>query len=142
MPLVDCSTGEVREFTEAELAAIAALPVAEDQVIAERARRLAGGFDYDFGDARGVHRIGTTKADKEGWDEVTTFAQAAMALGQANAAIVIKTDTGGAQITAEEWMQILIAAAVFRQPIWQASFALQAMDPIPADYCDDGHWAS
>jgi hypothetical protein len=39
-------------------------------VVAERARRLALGFLYDFGDARGVHHIGTTLDDMNGWDEV------------------------------------------------------------------------
>src|SRR5690606_41968408 len=40
-------------------------------VVAERDRRLAMGFDYDFQDERGVHRISTTPADMAGWDEVT-----------------------------------------------------------------------
>ena len=105
----------------------------------ERARRLAMGFEFDFGDARGVHRIGTTAADMAGWDEVTKFSQAMIALGQ-SAPIQIVTDTGPVEVTPQEWQVILIAAGAFRQPIWAASFALQTMDPIPADYADDIYW--
>lgn len=115
-------------------------PPTVNDVVAERTRRLALGFDYDFGDARGVHRIGTTAADMEGWDEVTSFANALNQAGDTTTAISIITDTGPVDVTAPEWNAILIAAGQFRQPIWQASFVLQTMDPIPADYTDDGYW--
>lgn len=115
-------------------------PTAAD-VIAERARRLAAGFDYDFGD-RGVHRIGTTPADMAGWDEVTKLASALVALGDTVTTIPILTETGQAQVTSLEWQQILVASAAFRQPIWLASFALQALDPIPADYAtNEAYWS-
>lgn len=111
------------------------------QVQAECARRLAAGFDYDFGDPRGVHRIGTTRRDMDGWDEVTKFATALInASDTTTTTITIATDTGACQVTSMEWNAILIAAAAFRQPIWLASFALQAMDPIPADYASDSYW--
>ena len=105
----------------------------------ERARRLALGFDFDFGDARGVHRIGTSEQDMAGWDEVTKFSQAMIALGTVGS-ILIVTDTGPVEVTPQEWQVVLIAAGAFRQPIWAASFALQSMDPIPADYADDIYW--
>lgn len=109
-------------------------------VAAERDRRLAGGFEFDFEDARGVHRIGTTPQDMQGWAEVTTASQAALALGQPNEPLAIVTDTGPVSITALEWQKILMAATRFRQPIWAAAFALQAMAPIPADFENDGYW--
>lgn len=118
------------------------VPAAAD-VEAERARRLALGFDFDFGDERGVHRIGTTPADMIGWDEVTTIANA-MLLAGVDLPIMIETE-GAAEpiaITAAEWQQVLLAAAAFRQPIWLASFALAKMDPIPADYADDAYWSA
>lgn len=115
-------------------------PVSADQVIAERERRLALGFDYDFGDGRGVHRIGTTAADLKGWDEVSKVAQAAINLGAPSTEIAIVTDTGPATVTALEWQMILAAAGAHRQPIWAASFVLQAMSPIPADYTNDSYW--
>jgi hypothetical protein len=114
-------------------------PTGED-VIAERNRRLAGGFDFDFGDERGVHRIGTTVADLAGWSEVTDYARALAASGDTETTIGVVTDTGPCEVTAAEWESVLLAAAAFRQPIWAASFALAAADPIPADYADDGHW--
>ena len=106
----------------------------------ERDRRLAAGFDYDFGDARGVHRINTTDSDMRGWDEVTKMAQTALNLGQPDTEIGIKTGTGRVTVTASEWQMILLAAGMYRQPVFNAAFDLRAMDPIPADYADDKHW--
>lgn len=111
-----------------------------DDVIAERSRRLALGFDYDFGDARGVHHIGTTPQDMIGWDEVTKFAHALINAGDTTTTIGIVTNTGATQVTALEWNAILIAAGEFRQPVWMASFVLQTMSPIPEDYADDRYW--
>lgn len=114
--------------------------VSVDMIIAERARRLALGFDYDFEDVRGVHRIGTTKADLDGWNEVSSYAGALIASGDTSTTIGIVTDTGPCAVTAPEWRAIEIAAAVFRQPIWAKSFVLMASNPIPADYTNDQHW--
>lgn len=108
-------------------------------VAKERAKRLAAGFDYDFGDERGVHRIGTSQKDMEGWDEVTTGANAAVALGSGSTEFEIVTETGPVTVTALEWQSILLAATAFRQPIWTASFAIQQMDPIP-DPATWGGW--
>lgn len=132
----------VREFTADEMAAHSEARQLELQegILAERARRLATGFDYDFGDGRGIHHIGTTEADMRGWDEVSKGASAAMALGLSDSSIAIVTDTGPVTVTAAEWQQILLAATAARQPIYAASFALQAMDPIPADFADDSYW--
>jgi len=109
-------------------------------IVVERERRLALGFDYDFGDVRGIHRIGTTAADLAGWTEVTQFAQAAINTGLGTTEIQVVTDTGPVSATANEWQLILMTAALVRQPIFTSSFALQAMDPIPANYADDSHW--
>ena len=72
-------------------------------ILAERGRRLAAGFDYAFGDARGTHRIGTTDADRKGWDEVSTYAGALIDSGDVETKINIVTDTGPCQVTAPEW---------------------------------------
>jgi hypothetical protein len=109
-------------------------------VIAERERRLSLGFDYDFGDARGVHHIGTSASDLKNWDEVTKLSQAAINLSQPDMTIAIETDDGPCSVTAMEWQHILIAAGAARQPIFHASFALQAMDPIPDDFENDRYW--
>lgn len=112
-----------------------------EAVAAERTRRLALGFSYDFGDERGVHRIGTTAADMAGWNRVTALKDALLAAGYTAAPIDIVTETGPCVVTAPEWNGILLyAAAAFEQPHWQASFALQAMDPIPTDYRGDAYW--
>jgi len=109
-------------------------------IIAERERRLGVGFAYDFGDTRGVHRIATSEQDMRGWDEVTKIANAMLALNDPVSTIDIVTEAGPVQVTAIEWQHILIAAAAFRQPIWTASFALQAMNPIPLDVTGDQYW--
>lgn len=117
-------------------------PPTIDDVIAERTRRFAVGFDYDFGDDRGVHHIGTTPEDLAGWDEVTQLAAALIALGNESATIAVITDTGPAEVTAMEWQSVLVAAGAFRQPLWAASFALQAMTPeIPYDFdTNESYW--
>jgi hypothetical protein len=115
-------------------------PITVDEVVMERERRLALGFNYDFGDARGVHHIGTTKQDLAGWDEVSKYAGALIDLGQLTAQISIATDTGTCQVTPPQWRAIEIASAAFRQPLWAKSFALMAMNPIPADYTNDSYW--
>lgn len=117
-------------------------PTADD-VVAELTRRLAEGFDYDFSDDRGVHHVGTTEDDMRKWmDEVTPISQAMINAGQPDGEIGIATDTGPVTVTAMEWQRILVAAGQWRQPIYQASFALQAMDPIPRDFRDDSYWAA
>lgn len=128
------------QYGDEAAATYQARPISVEQVIAERERRLALGFDYNFGDARGTHRIGTTKKDLEGWDEVSKIAQAAINLGAPTTEIAIVSDTGPVTVTALEWQMILAAAGAHRQPIWAASFALQAMSPIPLDYVNDGYW--
>lgn len=110
-----------------------------DEVIVERERRLSLGFNYDFGDSRGVHRIGTSSQDMKGWDEVTKAANAMLALGDQSTTTIV-TETGSVQVTAIEWQRVLLAASAFRQPIWQASFALQAADPIPNDVTANELW--
>ena len=114
--------------------------VTQDDVAAERDRRLALGINYDFGDARGVHRIGTTPADLAGWSEVTQYANALIDSGDTTTTIAIVTDTAPCLVTAPEWQAVMLSAAEFRQPLWAASFVLQIQSPIPASYKDDQHW--
>lgn len=114
-------------------------------VHAERDRRLAEGFDFDFGDERGVHRIRTSSADMLGWNEVIQLAQAQLNLKAADPEfemqpITIATGTGVTQVTPVEWQYVMLGASAFRQPIWGASFILESMDPIPTDYANDIHW--
>lgn len=110
------------------------------KIIDERYRRLSSGFSYDFKDDRGVHQIGTTAQDLFGWDEVTKAANALVAIGSGTETISIVTDTGPVEVTAIEWLQIILVATSIRQPIWAASFALQEMDEIPTDFTDDKWW--
>lgn len=112
------------------------------QIVTERERRMALGFDYDFGDARGVHRIGTTPADMVGWRDVIDYANALIDSGDTSTQINIMTDTGPTAVTAPEWQAIMLAAAAIRQNLWAKSFALQAMSPIPGDYANDNYWTA
>lgn len=106
----------------------------------ERAKRLAAGFDYNFKDERGVHRIGTTEADERGWDKVTKLASAMILSGNPGGKIQVVTETGPVEVTAVEWQEILIAAGAFQQPIYALSFALQTMTPIPQDVENPSYW--
>lgn len=113
---------------------------AAEKITEERNRRLALGFDYDFGDVRGTHTFATTETDMVGWREVSLGAQAAVNLGAGGNTFSLVTDTGPVNVTADEWQLILAAITTERQAIWSASFTLQAMDPIPSDYANDSYW--
>lgn len=113
----------------------------EYRLYVERTRRLEAGFDYNFDDARGVHRLNTTKADMEGWDEVTKLSTAALLSNKPTTTIALKTATGIVDVTAAEWQAILMVAGGVRQKIYQAYFALKEMDPIPSDFADDVYWS-
>jgi hypothetical protein len=124
-----------------EIAEHAEPAATQADVEAEQGRRLAEGFDFDFADSRGVHRIGTDEEDMKGWSEVTTIAQALINVGQPNQTISILTNTGPVNVTATEWQQVLLAAAAFRQPIFLGTFSLIMQDPIPEDYkTNDAYW--
>lgn len=128
------------EEQAAKDAAAAAWAPSIQQVQVEREKRLALGFDYDFQDARGVHRIGTTEQDWKGWEKVTALAMARINRGSV-APIDIVTDTGPCSVTPLEWAAILDhAGTYFEQPIWAASFTIMDMTPIPTDYAADRHW--
>lgn len=116
-------------------------PPSIDDVVVERNRRLALGFEYDFEDERGIHVIGTTEDDMKGWDEVSKASSAFISIGQPDAELNIVTNTGSVTVTALEFQNILVAAALARQPLWAASFALQDMNPIPDDYTSDSYWS-
>lgn len=107
------------------------LPPTQDELLERvktfREEILANGFDYDFGDARGVHSFATTEEDMKGWEEVAKLANALSALGDNISKIDILTETGPVQVTAQEWAQILVySAATHRQPVWLASFQVSA----------------
>lgn len=114
--------------------------VLPEDVHAERDRRLALGFSYDFGDERGTHVIRTTPGDMVGWDEVSKWANVRAVRGQLQATLTIATGNGAVVVTADDWLNILDAATAFRQPIWGASFVLEAMNPIPADFREEAYW--
>lgn len=132
----DTPVNGVIQLNAAKLKEMMAVKVQE-----ERARRLQIGFNYDFGDARGVHEIGTTDADWVGWNEVINLANALIDSGSGSTTIDVVTNTGPVTVTALEWQAIMLAGAGSRQTIWAKSFALQAMDPIPEDYNADNHWS-
>lgn len=114
---------------QAETVTLSPPPASEADLLAHvnivRDQKLATGFDYDFNDGRGVHRIGTTEQDRRGWDEVKAIADAAMQAGSPTQAIEIRTDTGDTQIEAQEWPAIQLAAAQAFQPVWAASWAVK-----------------
>lgn len=111
------------------------------EIVRQRKIRLAVGFDYDFGDDRGIHRIGTTDEDMISWNEVNTWAFKEVARGRGSVSTkTILSDTGSAVVTASEWLDILDAVEAFRQPLFTASFSLQSMDPIPQDVDNEAYW--
>lgn len=117
------------------------IPITVEDIYIERDRRFNLGFAYDFGDARGIHQIGMTKTDMEGWNEVTIWADTKLKLNQPDATTYIMTNTGPAQITPMDWYHVLDAASAVRQNIWQKSFYISSLSPIPVDFRTDPYWA-
>jgi hypothetical protein len=119
-------------------------PLVHEELLAvierERNRRLTSGFIYDFKDERGKHHIGTTLEDDTGWDKVTKLANACVLAGNPNAEINIETNTGPVKITAMEWQKILIRRGAFEQPLFDISFRLQKLEPIPQDVDKPEYW--
>lgn len=134
------------EMSDDEAAAFSAsriVTLTPDDVWAEKDRRWSLGFTYTFPDDRGAHVIGTTPKDLQDWQKVGELANAAVQLGQPDTPIGIFTNTGPVTIKASEWWNIVIATAMFQQPIFQGAVALVAMDPIPADYAtNDAYWTT
>lgn len=116
-------------------------PPTIDDVAAERARRIAVGFTYVFDDERGAHFFATTPDDMVGWGRVTTIKDALFQAGDDTTLIHIRSASGPLSVTGPEWNAILLyEAASFEQPLWQASFVIEDMDPIPDDYTDGKYW--
>lgn len=139
--------GDIRKEGERyvrEWVVIAPIPPSEEEkragVLEERYRRLSEGFEFDFGDERGVHFIQTRDIDEEGWRQVDRWAAAATGLGDTGSTLLISTGTGPVHVTAPEWHAIVAHGSTVQQPIWQASFALRAMEPVPDDYTDNKWW--
>lgn len=110
-----------------------------DAIDAERDRRLAAGFDHDFGDD-GIHRIATTPADMAGWD-IVTKAATALVLAESAATIEIHTDTGIAHVTGAEWNAAMLHYRLsIEQPVTLAALRMKAMTPIPQDITNPAYW--
>ena len=123
---------------------MASPPPSINDVVRERSRRLAVGFDYNFGTAEApdIKHVGTSEEDMVGWNEVTSWANAQVALNDTTSTVTIMTDDGAVVVTAIGWLKVVNAATAFRQPIWAASFTLENMTPIPSDYTDNKWWPS
>lgn len=116
--------------------------VALQEIAFERERRLNAGFEYQFKDKRGSHRIGASDMDWAGWQEVNAHATKAMMRGKPKTPLDIVTDTGPVTVTADEWLDMLDAIEAFRQPILLAAFRLAALKSIPNDVTSDSYWST
>lgn len=114
---------------------------AED-VYRERDRRLALGYDFDFGDARGVHHFATDDENMKGWNKVTDWAGLQLIVGNTLDWVELDTDTGQVAVVPVEWVAIFQAMTTWQQTLYSAAPTIAAMTPIPGDYTDDARWAS
>lgn len=96
-----------------------------DYVEKRRKAKTSIGYNYDFGDARGVHTIGTTVKDRDGWDEVWRLSDSLIKKNQGTATLKIRTDTGETTITASEWPDIQAAGTLYFQPVYDASWTIK-----------------
>lgn len=119
----------------AEAKAIEAHRAMSDAVNAERDRREIAGKVID-----GVHVTGSDK-DARNLANLAMDAQMRIAEGD-EGSITIYRDGNNVDhaLTPSQLVSLWRASKDYISALYAASWALKALDPIPADYADDIHW--
>lgn len=110
-------------------------PVTGEDVNAERQRRIASGKVID-----GVHVTGTDE-DARNLTNLALAAQLRLASGDTGTLTTFRDgDNVDHQLTPEQVLSIWQQSAAYVSALYEASWALKALDPIPADYVADDYW--
>lgn len=119
-------------------------PVTTEVVDTERDRRIDAGFEF-----KGVH-YQSAPNDRENLAVASTAALAAMMHGAQpgdyrwhggdSDFVWIAADNSTHPMDAQTMFALGSAAMVHKQAMIFAARVIKAVDPIPADYAEDGHW--
>jgi hypothetical protein len=110
-------------------------PVTGDVVNAERLRRIVAGKVVD-----GVHVTGTDE-DARNLTNLALAAQLRLAAGDMSTVTVYRDgDNFDHELTPLQVMSLWQQSSAYVSALYAASWALKALDPIPADFADDRYW--
>ena len=132
--LVDLSPAEI-----AEVEAMASAAVTPEMVNAERERRLLLGSQFND-----VFNHIYITGDQTNRANLSDLVLGAMLRIQSGDTTTITTYRDGNNVdhnlTPPELLALFAQASAYVSLMYEKSWALKAMSPIPSDYTDDSHW--
>jgi hypothetical protein len=115
-------------------------PIANEDVNTERERRIAAGATVTVTGAGDIPVQGREE-DVRNLQGLGLVALARVSTGDTTTITEFRdAENVYHDLTPPQVLELVQAAAGAAEAIIQASWAIKAMDPIPADYADDTHW--
>lgn len=122
-------------FITAEQKAAEAAAALKASINAERQRRILAGKVID-----GVHVTGSDE-DARNLTSLALGAQLRLAAGDTETLTTFRDgENVDHELTPVQLLSLWQQSAEYVSALYAASWALKAMEPIPADYASDGHW--
>ncbi len=129
------ATIDLSQLITAEQKAAAARASADAAVNAERQRRILAGKVID-----GVHVTGRDE-DARNLTNLALAAQLRIAGGDTTTLTVYRDGQNiDHELTPPQMLALWQQSAAYVSALYAASWAIKAMDPLPADVTDDGLW--
>lgn len=142
--IIDAATGHVttRDATPEEAAQMpAAAPPTDDDVNAERARRILAGLTITVPGHPAPIRLTGDEQTERNLQSLAMAAQMRVAEGDTTTPTTWRdADNADHALTPPQLLALWSAAAAYVSAVYAASWALKDATPIPADYADNTHW--
>ncbi|MEQ1407789.1 DUF4376 domain-containing protein [Neorhizobium sp. Rsf11] len=128
-------TVDPAKIVTAEQKSEAARQALGDAINAERTRRIIAGKIIN-----GIHVTGRDE-DARNLTNLALGAQVRIAGGDTTTLTTFRDgDNIDHDLTPQEIMSLWQQSSEYVSALYAASWALKALDPIPADFADDGYW--
>jgi hypothetical protein len=131
----------IRDMTEEELAtAFPPVPILPNELVnMERDSRINTSRRFDIpGYSSPVFLSG---GDEKNLVGLVPFCQIQISLGNGSDTLVWRDNENTEHtLSYEELITLYSLALQYKQQVYEASWALKEMDPLPQDYKDDSHW--
>ncbi|WP_457299179.1 DUF4376 domain-containing protein [Phyllobacterium sp. P5_D12] len=125
------------ESLVAEANAPFVLAISSEAVNVERRRRIEAGKIID-----GM-KITGREEDARNLQALFSVAQLRMASGDTSTTTLFRDgDNADHDLTSAQIINLFLQSSAFVSDVYAASWALKALDPIPADFADDTNWPS
>jgi hypothetical protein len=109
-------------------------PISPENVNAERQRRIEAGKEID-----GVLVTGRDE-DARNLQALLSVAQLRIASGDNTTTLFRDGTNTDHQLTPAQIVDLFLQSTSYVSEVYAASWALKALDPIPADFADGSHW--